>query len=200
MLKKIFCSLNGLIPTVQIFPLMAVMLLCSGCFDFNILSYQSPVELIPQHRGYRARGFKPGYYTNFSKEKGTEKTGPFKIQWDPALKSYRLSSGSGKNYTETSFQLLPLRDDYYLLQSGNEDYYVYAIIYLRHDIVDFLNCRENQYQKINKLIQKKGLTLSSKGELSGSKKALKSFFKTLVRHRLLQSGEQIKRLEKPSTF
>ena len=168
---------------------LALLFLITGCL--NILSLQSKVEIIGEGEGIRAAGFKMGTYTDFSK-----KPKPIKIKWDGKRKEYAIYFEHSK---ANHFRLMHLRRKNYLLQARNEDHYEYAIIKIDGDIVDFLTIKEDYEKKVEMLKKKYGLATNEEDMVMGTRKGLISFFKRLVKSKYLESGEQIKYVDKNSS-
>ncbi|NIM12063.1 MAG: hypothetical protein GTO45_08085 [Candidatus Aminicenantes bacterium] len=153
-----------------------------GCVD--IFGIRSNIEVIPEGKGIQAPGFKSGTYKDFS-----DKPQETRIRWDEQAKEYEIQM---KDSDASRFRLLKLRRQYYLLQSKEEDHFNYVVINIHGDIVDFLNLKEDNEEKVKKLMKKYGLEKDAEDNVIGTRDGLTAFFKTMVKKKYLTSGEQMR--------
>lgn len=165
---------------------LLLILFSTGCL--NIFGIRSNIEVIQEGRGVYAPGFKTGTYTDFS-----DKPGKARILWNKQSKEYEIQT---KDPEVSRFRLMKLRRKYYLLQSKEEDHFIFAVIKVHKDTVDFLNIKEDYEEKRKELLKKHGLGVDGEGNVSGTREGLVLFFKDMVKKKHLKSGEKLRYLGK----
>lgn len=165
---------------------LLLILYTTGCL--NIFSISSNFEVVLEGKGIYAPGLKTGIYTDFS-----DKPGKTRIIWDKQSREYEIHP----NDSDVSrFRLMKLRRKYYLLQSKEENHFIFAVIKVHKGIVDFLNIKEDHEEKLKELLKKHGLQLEEGDNVSGTGDELVLFFKDLVKKKYLESGEKIRYIDK----
>jgi hypothetical protein len=173
--------------TVLLLPVIATLLLfTTGCID--IMAYKSKTEIIADGKGIRAPEFKLGTYTDFS-----EKPQNIRFHWNDRTKEYEIEKKGSRG---ASFRLIRLKGSNYLLQGKEENYFQYSIITFEGDLLHFFNFKEEKEKKVEALIKKHDLTVNpeDRDDLTGSRKELIAFFKSLLKKGYLEYGEKLKYL------